>query len=104
MNALSKEKIAELRELHAKATPGLEELEAVPEPEKEWRVTWTHIIWENTKRVPAYGGNGLIFATEQEADDCIAGKMGCGPQRSREPEDVEKQWRWKAGPWQEVKS
>lgn len=74
-----------------------EQIAILESAEKEWGVTWSslrgHPGTRRQMRTP------LTFDTEQEADDCIAGKMDCGPWNTREPDDVKKLVRTKAGPW-----
>ncbi len=66
---------------------------AAPQAEKEWRVEFDHASGHYAD---------LFFATERKADDCIAGKMDCGPWRFRDVRNVQKLWRTMAGPWTPV--
>ncbi len=73
--------------------------------QKEWRVTFTILAGHPGVRQSIDTNNRpLIFSTEKEADDCIAGKMECSPQLYREPQDIRKLERTKAGEWQDAEA
>lgn len=74
---------------------------AEPEKEYEWGVTYSYLHFHPGDRRNLK--NPLTFQTEQEAEDCIAGKMDCSPQMMREAQDIRKLKRTKAGEWRDVK-
>lgn len=65
--------------------------------EWEWGVTYSYLYFHPGDRRNLK--KPLIFKTELEADDCIAGKMDCSPQMMREAEDIRKLKRTPAGTW-----
>lgn len=75
---------------------------AEPEKEYEWGVTYSYLYFHPGDRRNLK--KPLTFQTEQEADDCIAGKMDCSPQMMREAEDIRKLKRTKAGEWRDVEA